>query len=109
MIGPRRLAQAVVCESHDRIGGCAHGFTRRTKAGEFHFDSGPSLFSGCSEPSSNPLRQVLDAVGESPEWRQYDEWTMCVRRAEIPKTDRGDAATATWIFRGDESRRRRRG
>ena len=36
-----------VCESHDRIGGCAHGFERRTAAGTFHFDSGPSLFSGC--------------------------------------------------------------
>ena len=37
-----------VCESHDRVGGAAHGFTRRTAAGTFHFDSGPSLFSGCS-------------------------------------------------------------
>ena len=25
----------------------------------------------------------------------------------IPRTSRGDAAAATWIFRGDESRRRR--
>ena len=31
-----------------------------------------------------------------------------VRRADIPwETGRGDAACATWIFRGDESRRRR--
>ena len=67
-----------VCESHDRIGGCAHGFERRTAAGTFHFDSGPSLFSGCSAPSSNPLRQVLDAVGETPEWGSYNEWTMYV-------------------------------
>merc|ERR1719201_573098 len=67
-----------VCESHDRIGGCAHGFERRTAAGTFHFDSGPSLFSGCSAPSSNPLRQVLDAVGEAPEWRSYNEWTMYI-------------------------------
>ena len=29
------------------------------------------------------------------------------RRAELPKTRRGDAAAATWIFRGGESRRRR--
>ena len=67
-----------VCESHDRIGGCAHGFERRTAAGTFHFDSGPSLFSGCSAPSSNPLRQVLDAVGEAPEWRSYNEWAMYI-------------------------------
>ena len=67
-----------VCESHDRIGGCAHGFERRTAAGTFHFDSGPSLFSGCSAPSSNPLRQVLDAVGEAPEWKSYNEWAMYI-------------------------------
>ena len=29
------------------------------------------------------------------------------RRAEIPQTGRGDAAAATWMFRGDGSRRRR--
>ena len=31
----------------------------------------------------------------------------CFRRAGIPRTGRGDAAAATWKFRGDESRRRR--
>lgn len=65
-----------VLESHDRVGGAAHGFERSTKAGKFHFDSGPSLFSGCSSPSFNPLRQVLDAVEESVEWATYDEWRM---------------------------------
>ena len=30
-----------------------------------------------------------------------------VRRADVPQTSRGDAAAATWIFREDESRRRR--
>ena len=29
------------------------------------------------------------------------------RRADLPKMGRGDAAAATWIFSGDESRRRR--
>eukprot|EP00310_Coccolithus_braarudii_P016924 CAMPEP_0183360166 /NCGR_PEP_ID=MMETSP0164_2-20130417/54497_1 /TAXON_ID=221442 /ORGANISM="Coccolithus pelagicus ssp braarudi, Strain PLY182g" /LENGTH=572 /DNA_ID=CAMNT_0025534465 /DNA_START=55 /DNA_END=1773 /DNA_ORIENTATION=- len=72
-----------VCESHDRVGGAAHGFTRRTAAGTFHFDSGPSLFSGCSAPSDNPLRQVLDAVGESPEWATYTEWQMYIPEGEF--------------------------
>jgi phytoene dehydrogenase-like protein len=80
-----------VCESHDRIGGCAHGFERRTAAGSFHFDSGPSLFSGCSAPSSNPLRQVLDAVGETPEWASYDEWVMYLPEGEF-RTRSGDRA-----------------
>ena len=30
-----------------------------------------------------------------------------VRRADVPKASRGDAAAATWLCRGDESRRRR--
>jgi hypothetical protein len=72
-----------VCESHDRAGGAAHGFSRKTAAGTFHFDSGPSLFSGCSAPSDNPLRQVLDAVGESPEWVTYNDWQMYVPEGQF--------------------------
>lgn len=61
----------LVCESHNLAGGCAHGF--RYKG--FKFDSGPSLYSGLSySPSSNPLRQVLDLVGEDIEWKNYDNW-----------------------------------
>ena len=33
---------------------------------------------------------------------------MYSRRVDIPETGRGDAAAATWTFRGDESRRLRR-
>ena len=57
----------LVCEAHEHAGGCAHGFERRAKAGggAFKFDSGPSLWAGMSRPSTNPLRQVLDAVGEA--------------------------------------------
>ncbi len=54
--------QVTVCESHSLPGGAAHGFTRQG----FQFDSGPSFFSGLSDPASrNPLRQVL-AVLEEP-------------------------------------------
>ncbi|MBE7385346.1 MAG: NAD(P)/FAD-dependent oxidoreductase [Leptolyngbya sp. SIO1E4] len=67
--------EVVVCESHTIAGGAAHGFER---AG-FRFDSGPSLYSGLSySPSTNPLRQVLDAVGEDAEWLTYDTWGCCL-------------------------------
>merc|ERR1719258_41819 len=49
-----------VFEAHTIAGGCAHSFERDG----YTFDSGPSLWAGCAAPSTNPLRQVLDAVGE---------------------------------------------
>lgn len=59
-----------VLESHDVVGGCAHGFER----GGYKLDAGPSLWAGCSVPSTNPLRQVLDAVGAETRWVSYDGW-----------------------------------
>ena len=51
--------RVLICEAHEHPGGAAHGFTRRVKdVGTFRFDSGPSLFSGMSVPSANPLQQV---------------------------------------------------
>ena len=65
-----------VCEAHYHAGGAAHGFDHR--AG-YHFDAGPSFFAGMSLPkSSNPLRQVLDAIGESTsiQYKTYDKWMV---------------------------------
>ncbi len=59
-----------VCEAHTIPGGAAHGFRRQG----YLFDSGPSLFSGLSAPSPNPLRQVLDAIGEEVPCVQYETW-----------------------------------
>ncbi|MGH2414697.1 MAG: phytoene desaturase family protein, partial [Microcystaceae cyanobacterium] len=62
--------QVLVCESHTIPGGAAHSFSRRG----FHFDSGPSFFCGLGNqrPSINPLKQVLDVLGESLEVIPYD-------------------------------------
>jgi phytoene dehydrogenase-like protein len=61
----------VVCESYTIPGGAAHSFDRNG----FIFDSGPSLYSGLSDsPSPNPLRQVLDAIGEDLPCATYDTW-----------------------------------
>ncbi|MDZ8184252.1 MAG: NAD(P)/FAD-dependent oxidoreductase [Nostoc sp. ChiSLP02] len=60
-----------VCESHSIPGGAAHSFERNG----FKFDSGPSLYSGLSySPSTNPLRQVLDAIGSELPCVTYDTW-----------------------------------
>ena len=62
--------KVLVCESHAIPGGAAHSFKRRG----FEFDSGPSFYCGLgnSRPSLNPLRQVLDVLGESLEVVPYD-------------------------------------
>ncbi len=63
--------KVTVCESHSIAGGAAHSFTRKG----YKFDSGPSLYSGMSySPSTNPLKQVLDAIEEDLDWVNYDRW-----------------------------------
>ena len=68
-------------EAHDTPGGVAHSFSRFSKADKkvpFRFDSGPSLVSGVSAKSTNPLRQVLDAIGTADDidWYIYDGWIV---------------------------------
>lgn len=62
--------RVLVCESHAIAGGAAHSFKRRG----FIFDSGPSFYAGLGNqrPSLNPLRQVLDVLGESLQVVPYD-------------------------------------
>lgn len=62
--------RVLVCESHAIAGGAAHSFKRKG----FEFDSGPSFYCGLGNqrPSLNPLRQLLDVLGESLEVVSYD-------------------------------------
>lgn len=65
--------EVLVCESHSQPGGVAHSFKRQG----YEFDSGPSLLSGCSSPiSANPVRHLLNALGEDCEWVTYPGWRM---------------------------------
>ena len=73
--------ETICVEAHDTPGGVAHSFDRYSKASKdipFRFDSGPSLISGLSSKGTNPLRQVLDAIGtaDSIEWVTYDGWIV---------------------------------
>jgi phytoene dehydrogenase-like protein len=62
--------KVLVCESHSIPGGAAHSFSREG----FIFDSGPSFYCGLGtrHPSLNPLKQVLDVLGESLEVPQLN-------------------------------------
>jgi len=60
-----------VLESHDTPGGAAHTWERKG----FHFESGPSLYSGfSSDESPNPLKNIFQIIEEEPEWIIYDRW-----------------------------------
>ena len=62
-----------VCESHVTPGGAAHGFERDG----YHFESGPSFFTGLSvENSANPMSQVLAQLDERVECVSYDSWNF---------------------------------
>lgn len=61
--------RVLICESHTIPGGAAHGFQRQG----FHFDTGPSFYCGLSDPQSlNPVRQVLQVLGETVDAIAYD-------------------------------------
>jgi len=70
----------LVLESHSQPGGAAHGFTMKTKEGEFVFDTGPSFFSGLNPnlppKSSNPLRTILDYIDETVECEPYNSFGL---------------------------------
>jgi len=97
--------EVTVVESHSIAGGAAHAFERNG----YKFDSGPSLYSGLSySPSPNPLRQVLDAIGEDLPCINYDTWDCYLPEGdfatqvgaeqfcEVLQKLRGDQAVAEW-------------
>lgn len=66
--------KVLVLESHYLPGGVAHTFERSG----FKFDAGPSLWNGMKKRPFNPLREVLEIIGEgeSVEYARYDGWQM---------------------------------
>ena len=74
--------KTICVEAHEHAGGVAHSFERKpsikNNLRNFCFDSGPSLLSGMSSTGTNPLRQVLDAIGtaDSIDWITYDGWMV---------------------------------
>ena len=97
----------LVLEAHDRPGGAAHSFSVRAPAAvaravgdpkaSFEFDAGPSFFAGLGGPvglkTSNPLKQVLNAVGEEVECVGYGRWTTHIRNS--PRSNSNFSSTST--------------
>jgi phytoene dehydrogenase-like protein len=79
-IAARHGLEVLVLEAHSQPGGAAHGFVRRG----FHFESGPSLWSGLGRwPSANPLTQVLRAVGETLPVVTYHDWGLLLPEGQL--------------------------
>jgi phytoene dehydrogenase-like protein len=79
-IAARHGLDVLVLEAHSQPGGAAHGFARRG----FQFESGPSLWSGLGRwPSSNPLTQVLAAVGERLPVATYHDWGLLLPEGQL--------------------------
>ena len=97
--------EVLVLEAHGAAGGAAHGFQRQG----YHFESGPSLWSGLGRwPSSNPLAQILRALDEPLEVMPYRDWDVLFPEGhlrigvgakgfeQVVQQLRGDAALEEW-------------
>ena len=71
--------KVAVLEAHDSPGGAAHSWERKG----FHFESGPSLYSGFStDRSPNPLKNIFQICEEDCEWITYDRWGTVLPNGE---------------------------
>ncbi|KAJ9513398.1 hypothetical protein QJQ45_005949 [Haematococcus lacustris] len=63
-----------VVESHSVAGGACHTFTRQG----YHFESGPSLYSGMGGrgKEANPVGHVLQVLGEPLDLITYNTWNV---------------------------------
>ncbi|QNI84727.1 carotenoid isomerase protein family [Synechococcus sp. PROS-7-1] len=97
--------EVLVLEAHGAPGGAAHGFQRQG----YHFESGPSLWSGLGRwPSNNPLAQILRALDEPIEVMSYRDWDVLFPEGhlrigvgadgfeQVVQQLRGDAALEEW-------------
>ena len=92
--------EVVVLEAHSKPGGAAHGFGKT-----YHFESGPSLWSGLGRwPSSNPLAQILRALGQSLEVVSYRDWDVMFPEGHLQIGVGNDAFSAVvQNLRGSEA------
>lgn len=63
--------KVLVLESHIKVGGSAHTFSRMHKGEKYSFEVGPSIFEGLDRPSLNPLRMIFDILEEEMPVKTY--------------------------------------
>lgn len=67
-----KYGSKVLClESHIKVGGSAHTFSRMHNGGKYSFEVGPSIFEGLDRPSLNPLRMIFDILEETMPVKTY--------------------------------------
>lgn len=90
--------RVTVCEAHSIAGGVAHAF----EVDGYHFDSGPSSHQGLTDPrTGNPLRQILDLVGEEVPCTRWERWMLGLPEGTFSATCDSDAyATEIGKFAG---------
>lgn len=73
--------QVTVCESHNIPGGAAHAWVQKG----YHFESGPSLYSGMAGTgaAANPLALVLKAIDEPLDLIEYNQWNVFLPEGEF--------------------------
>jgi len=64
-------SKVLVLESHIKVGGSAHTFSRMHEGGKYSFEVGPSIFEGLDRPSLNPLRMIFDVLEETMPVKTY--------------------------------------
>eukprot|EP00434_Breviolum_minutum_P023689 symbB.v1.2.020895.t1/scaffold1782.1/size101530/1 len=83
--------RVVICEAHGSAGGAAHGFSCKLpkEGGDFFFDTGPSFFSGLSDPDGariNPLKAVFDLLEVELPCHQYRSFGLCLPEGDFTHT-----------------------
>jgi len=104
--------KVAVFEAHYSPGGAAHGFTvklpksitsssssQKNDNAVFHFDSGPSFFSGLNPDlppkASNPLRTILDVIDERVECLPYTTFGLCFPEGNFVHTPQFGQSSST--------------
>jgi hypothetical protein len=64
-------SKVLVLESHIKVGGSAHTFSKVHNGEKYSFEVGPSIFEGLDKPSLNPLRMVFDILEEEMPVKTY--------------------------------------